>query len=77
MLETQIQKDTAIVIEELPPYYMKFFKYDHLPEHLQKISKEFYELAEKMYERVPRNQERSAGLRKLLEAKDCMVRGLL
>lgn len=53
---------------------MKFFKYDHLPEHLQKVSKPFGELAEKMNAELPDGAEKSAGLRKLLEAKDCMVR---
>jgi hypothetical protein len=53
---------------------MKFFKYDHLPEHLQKVSKPFGELAEKMNVELPDGAEKSAGLRKLLEAKDCMVR---
>lgn len=53
---------------------MKFFSYDHLPEHLQKVSKPFGELAEKMNAELPDGAEKSAGLRKLLEAKDCMVR---
>lgn len=53
---------------------MKFFKYEHLPEHLQKVSKPFGELAEKMNAELPDGAEKSAGLRKLLEAKDCMVR---
>lgn len=56
---------------------MKFFKYDHLPENLQKISKPFGELAEKMNSELPDGPEKSAGLRKLLEAKDCMVRANL
>lgn len=56
---------------------MKYFKYDHLPEHLQKVSKPFGELAEKMNEELPDGAEKSAGLRKLLEAKDCMVRATL
>lgn len=53
-----------------------FFKYGHLPEHLQKVSEQFAELALKMA-MGERNAETSAGLRKLLEAKDCAVRAAL
>lgn len=56
---------------------MQFFDYDHLPDHLQEISKPFGELAKKMVEILPPNPERTAGLRKLVEAKDCLVRARL
>jgi hypothetical protein len=56
---------------------LQFFAYAHLPAHLQEISKPFGELAERMVATLPRNPERSAGLRKLLEAKDCAVRAQL
>lgn len=56
---------------------MKYFAYAHLPEHLQKISKPFGDLAQQMDEMLPDGPEKSAGLRKLLEAKDCMVRANL
>ena len=56
---------------------LQFFKYAHLPEKLQATSKPFSLLAEQMVETLPRNPERTAGLRKLLEAKDCAVRALL
>ncbi len=56
---------------------LQFFKYAHLPEKLQAVSKPFGLLAEQMVETLPRNPERTAGLRKLLEAKDCAVRALL
>lgn len=55
-------------------YLLQFFKYDHLPEHLQKISKPFGDLAEKIVAELPQNPERTVALRKLLEAKDCAVR---
>lgn len=48
---------------------MKFFKYDHLPEHLQIVSKDICEIAVKMEAELPTNAETSTGLRKLLEAK--------
>jgi len=53
---------------------LQFFNYDHLPIHLQLVSRPFCELAEKIVLDLPRNPERSAALRKLLEAKDCAVR---
>jgi len=56
---------------------MQFFVYDHLPSHLQVISKPFGELAQHMVDTLPLNAELSAGLRKLLEAKDCAVRAQL
>ena len=51
-----------------------FFRYDHLPEELQTVSKPFAELAVTMAAATAANAETSAGLRKLLEAKDCAVR---
>lgn len=56
---------------------MQFFKHEHLPDHLAAVSRPFCELAANMVATIPRNPERSAGLRKLLEAKDCAVRAVL
>lgn len=56
---------------------LQFFAYEHLPPHLQTVSKPFGDLARQMCETLPMNPERTAGLRKLLEAKDCAVRALL
>lgn len=56
---------------------LQFFAYQHLPEHLQVISRPFSELAEKLSTELPRNPERTVALRKLLEAKDCAVRAKL
>jgi len=53
---------------------LQFFAFEHLPEKLQKISEPFSKIAHKMVVDLPRNPERSAALRKLLEAKDCAVR---
>ena len=58
-------------------YLLQFFKYDHLPEHMQAVSKPFGELAKLIVEVTPINPEQSAALRKLLEAKDCAVRALI
>ncbi|UAW96512.1 hypothetical protein pEaSNUABM22_00024 [Erwinia phage pEa_SNUABM_22] len=56
---------------------IQFFAYAHLPPHLQAVSKPFALLAQEMDQNLPQGPEKSAGLRKLLEAKDCMVRQLV
>lgn len=58
-------------------HILQYFKYEHLPEKLQVISKPFGDLALDLEGKVPDSAEKSAGLRKLLEAKDCMVRAVL
>jgi hypothetical protein len=58
-------------------YLLQFFAYEHLPEHLQAVSKPFGELAKQIVATLPSNPERTVALRKLLEAKDCAVRALL
>ena len=56
---------------------MQFFKYAHLPEQLQEPSRSCASLAEQMDESLAESAEKTAGLRKLLEAKDCFVRAKL
>jgi hypothetical protein len=56
---------------------LRWFEFEHLPEDLKAVSKKVYVLAEEMYETLQPGAERSAGLRKLLEAKDCFVRQAL
>jgi len=56
---------------------LQFFVFDHLPEALKAISQPFSVLAQKIVQDLPRNPERTAALRKLLEAKDCAVRTLI
>ncbi|YBG03659.1 hypothetical protein ACCQ55_08075 [Klebsiella pneumoniae] len=56
---------------------MKYFAYQHLPAHLQEISKPIGDLATLMDESLLDSAEKSAGLRKLLEAKDALVRAKL
>ena len=64
---------------EIPEKYpiLKFFAYAHLPEKLQGVSAGCAQLAQAMALGLPFNAETSAGLRKLLEAKDCFVRAAL
>lgn len=61
----------------MPSPIMKYFAYSHLPEKLQSVSKPIGELAEKMDAVLPDCAEKSVGLRKLLEAKDALVRAQL
>lgn len=56
---------------------LQFFEYEHLPEHLQAVSKPFGELAKILDETLPMNAETTTCLRKLLEAKDCAVRSVI
>lgn len=56
---------------------IQFFEYAHLPPQLQKVSKPMSELAHQMEEMLPDGPEKSAGMRKLLEAKDCFVRAYI
>ena len=55
-------------------HFEPLFAYDHLPPHLQAVSKPCHDLAEQMIDALPDGPELTAGLRKLLEAKDCYVR---
>lgn len=56
---------------------LKYFSYEHLPTTLQEVSKPIGDLARLMDVTLPDGAEKSAGLRKLLEAKDCLVRAAL
>lgn len=71
-------------------HILQFFAYEHLPPHLQAISKPFCDLAHDIVygsisgdgetnsnPPLPRNPERTVALRKLLEAKDAAVRAVL
>jgi hypothetical protein len=56
---------------------LRYFEYAHLPEDLQAVSAPIGILAQSMAERLPQGPELTTGLRKLLEAKDCLVRAAL
>lgn len=55
----------------------RYFEYGHLPGHLQRASEPCAHLAAQMISLLPDGPELTAGLRKLLEAKDCFVRQAL
>ena len=56
---------------------IKHFEYEHLPPHLQEVSKPFCDLAREVIQKVPPGPERLVALRKLLEGKDAAVRARL
>jgi hypothetical protein len=58
----------------MPNRLMKWFEFAHLPERLQVISQPLAKLAAHLDASLPEGPEKTAGLRKLLEAKDCFVR---
>lgn len=73
--ENKIKEQLEVELSQEP--MLQFFNYQHLPEHLKKVSEHFCKMAEEIVLNIPRNPERTAALRKLLEAKDCAVRALI
>jgi len=81
LLEAQ---DAACRADPAPPgdphpsvaHVLRFFAFAHLPAHLQRVSKPLGELAHYVAERLA-GPEAVICLRKLLEAKDCLVRAAL
>lgn len=73
MEEAVIRTDATLSKNQI----MQFFAYSHLPPHLQRVSRPFALLAQEMDQNMPDGPEKSTGLRKLLESKDCMVRAVI
>lgn len=55
-------------------YLLQYFEYEHLPEDLQEIGRQFNHLAHYIASTLPNNPETTTALRKLMEAKDCAFR---
>lgn len=55
---------------------LRYFRWQHLPPALQKVSHPFQEMADLLMQ-LPRCAERTVALRKLLESKDAAVRAAL
>ena len=75
----QVTSDEPRTIRELHPavaQIVRHFSYDHLPGHLQPVSRRCHDVAIVMAAELD-GPELTAGLRKLLEAKDCFVRAAL
>lgn len=56
---------------------LKWFAYQHLPDHLQAVSKPFHDLANTIQENISAGPERTVAFRKLLESKDAAVRAVV
>lgn len=57
---------------------IQFFNYDHLPHNrMREVSQQIAGLARYLEENIPESPEKSAGMRHLLEAKDCFVRSVI
>ena len=56
---------------------LKYFAFEHLPPTLRPVSAWFACVAVLVHATLPRCAERTAALRKTLEAKDCAVRAAL
>jgi hypothetical protein len=56
---------------------LRWFAYGHLAEDLQEIAHPISDLADALYDALGEGAEKSAGFRKLLEAKDCFVRAAI
>lgn len=55
---------------------LRYFEHDHLPPHLQAVARPVHDVAHRMADNLE-GPELTAGLRHLLEAKDCFVRAAL
>lgn len=51
----------------------RMFRYSHLPEHLQEVSKPYHDMALNICALLPASAERTLALRKLWEAKNLVV----
>lgn len=57
-------------------YNLQFFKYEHLPKHLQEVSKPFSELAHKINVTLDDGTGKDEALLLLLQSKDSAVRAM-
>jgi hypothetical protein len=58
-------------------HVVKYFAYGHLAEPMRTVSAHCSVLKDQMLRELPDSSELDAGLRHLLEAKDCFVRAAL
>ncbi len=66
-----MDKEANVVVSDR---MLKWFAYEHLPKHLQRVSEPYSRLAHEMVHEVNPGPERTVALRKLLESKDAAVR---
>lgn len=56
---------------------LRWFDCDHLPADLQAVAAPIRDLAHQLDDALPESAEKTAGFRKLVEAKDCLVRSAI
>lgn len=71
---SELTKYDGSPVGETTRRMLAFFGWQHLREDLQPVSAACSTLAFEMARTIPDGPELTAGLRKLLEAKDCFVR---
>lgn len=71
--ETKNLNDASVPVQHL----LRFFQSDHLDDAVREPAALCAQVARHMARTLPNNPETVAGLRKLLEAKDCFVRSKL
>ena len=57
-------------------YLMQFFHHERMPDGAREVTRPFCELAGHLEATLPNNPQKTAALRKLLEAMDCAVRAM-
>jgi hypothetical protein len=62
------------VSKEKPAHILRHFDYDYMSGPLRDIAEPFKVMAIELDKRLPECAEKSAGLRKLLEARECFIR---
>jgi hypothetical protein len=77
LAEDELKKTLEGATTPMPEPILQYFEFSHLPAHLQVVSEPFHRMAHDIVSTVPRCAERTAGLRKILEGKDCIVRAML
>lgn len=60
-----------------PHELMRFFEYKHLPNNIAAVMAPISEVAKVYDKHLDSSAEKTAGLRKLLEAQDCLMRASL
>jgi len=69
--------DFKALAEQHGDAIVKYFAFAHLKPELKSVSQHFAAVAFALLRDIPRSAERTAALRKMLEAKDCAVRAAL
>lgn len=76
-MEAVTEQHQPVEFHPAVSHVLRYFKYGHLPPHLQEVSAKFHVLAHDIATSRPQSQETVVALRKLLEAKDAAVRAPL